>query len=112
MPVGDSHDGAYRQRRDVLVEALARDLPDARVTGVAAGLHALVELPAGIEEADAVARARARGIGLVSLAELRAGDARAAPALLLSYAASSEAEIQRGVRELAYAIGDVEARAS
>ena len=62
----------YRQRRDVLVEALARDLPDARVTGVAAGLHALVELPAGIEEADAVARARARGIGLVSLAELRA----------------------------------------
>ena len=101
-----------RQRRDALMEALARDLPDARVTGVAAGLHALVELPAGIKEADAVARARARGIGLVSLAELRAGDARAAPALLLSYAASSEAEIQRGVRELAHAIGDVEARAS
>ena len=35
----------YRQRHDVLVAALARWLPDATMSGVAAGLHVLVTLP-------------------------------------------------------------------
>lgn len=37
----------YRQRRDQLVAAVRLQLPAARVLGVAAGLHAIVELPPG-----------------------------------------------------------------
>src|SRR5699024_6141909 len=37
----------YRARRDALVAALGAALPEARVRGVAAGLHATVELPDG-----------------------------------------------------------------
>jgi GntR family transcriptional regulator/MocR family aminotransferase len=101
----------YRRRRDALVAALDRHLPDARVVGVAAGLHALIELPPDVNEARAVSAARARGIGLAALSELRSGDTPAPPALMLSYAAASEPQIERGVRELALAIGDSEAEA-
>jgi DNA-binding transcriptional MocR family regulator len=48
---------AYRRRRDRLVAALARDIPAVEVSGIAAGLHALVHLPAATAEADVVARA-------------------------------------------------------
>ncbi|MFI9723135.1 PLP-dependent aminotransferase family protein [Streptomyces sp. NPDC052396] len=36
---------AYRERRDALLAALDREFPGAEVTGVAAGLHAVVRLP-------------------------------------------------------------------
>lgn len=39
----------YRRRRDQLVEALAERAPDIRVSGIAAGLHAVLELPPGTE---------------------------------------------------------------
>ena len=35
----------YRARRDALVQRGRRHMPDARVTGLAAGLHAVVRLP-------------------------------------------------------------------
>jgi GntR family transcriptional regulator/MocR family aminotransferase len=101
----------YRRRRDALVSALDRHLPDAAVRGVAAGLHALVELPPGVDEGRAAAGARAHGIGLAALSELRSGDDAVAPALLLSYAALPEAAIQDGVRELALAIGEATVQA-
>ena len=39
----------YRRRRDQLVAALAQRAPDVRVTGMAAGLQAVLELPRGTE---------------------------------------------------------------
>jgi len=51
---------AYRRRRDHLVAAVRHHVPQARVTGVAAGLHALLELPAGVDEDEIIARAAAR----------------------------------------------------
>ncbi|WP_344524928.1 PLP-dependent aminotransferase family protein, partial [Streptomyces rectiviolaceus] len=39
----------YRRRRDQLVAALAARAPEVRVTGIAAGLHAVLELPPGTE---------------------------------------------------------------
>ncbi|MDX2785036.1 PLP-dependent aminotransferase family protein, partial [Streptomyces caniscabiei] len=36
---------AYRERRDVLVSALAEHFPGAEVSGIAAGLHVIVTLP-------------------------------------------------------------------
>ncbi|WTL50693.1 PLP-dependent aminotransferase family protein [Streptomyces sp. NBC_01497] len=40
----------YRRRRDQLVAAVAERAPGIRVTGIAAGLHAVLELPPGTEE--------------------------------------------------------------
>ena len=51
----------YRERRDALVAALARWIPEATPSGAAAGLHVLVTLPDGLDEAaviDAGARRR------------------------------------------------------
>ncbi|MBB1243897.1 PLP-dependent aminotransferase family protein [Streptomyces durbertensis] len=61
---------AYRERRDVLVAALGRWFPAARVTGVAAGLHAIVTLPARYgPTALFVERAARGGVALRALAE-------------------------------------------
>jgi GntR family transcriptional regulator / MocR family aminotransferase len=77
---------AYRQRRDRLVAALAREVPGVQITGIAAGLHVLVRLPAGVAEDDIVARGAARGLALRGLASCRAGDQVLDPALIVGYA--------------------------
>jgi GntR family transcriptional regulator/MocR family aminotransferase len=77
---------AYRQRRDRLVSALAREVPDVQVTGIAAGLHVLVRPPAGLAEADIVARATGRGLALQGLASCRGGKQELGPALIVGYA--------------------------
>jgi GntR family transcriptional regulator/MocR family aminotransferase len=65
----------YRSRRDHLVAALATRAPHIEVTGVAAGLHAVLRLPPGTERATVEAATR-RGIALDGLAEFRHPDAR------------------------------------
>ena len=77
---------AYRQRRDRLVSALAREVPAVQVTGIAAGLHVLVRLPAGLAEADIVARATSRGLALQGLGSCRGGEQELGPALIVGYA--------------------------
>jgi GntR family transcriptional regulator/MocR family aminotransferase len=76
----------YRQRRDRLVSALAREVPGIQVTGIAAGLHVLVRLPPGQAEDNVVARAAARGLALTGLASCRAGEQELGPALIVGYA--------------------------
>jgi GntR family transcriptional regulator / MocR family aminotransferase len=76
----------YRQRRDRLVAELARRVPQVRVTGIAAGLHALVTLPPGAAEADAVAAASRRGLLVHGVAESSAGVQDHEPALIVGYA--------------------------
>ncbi|WP_406416910.1 PLP-dependent aminotransferase family protein [Streptomyces sp. NBC_01614] len=60
----------YRSRRDRLVSALAAHAPDIEVTGVAAGLHAVLRLPPGSER-SVVKAATWQGIALEGLAEFR-----------------------------------------
>ncbi|HEY6746476.1 MAG TPA: PLP-dependent aminotransferase family protein [Mycobacteriales bacterium] len=76
---------AYRGRRDRLVAALAEHAPRARVTGVAAGLHALVHLPPGRTEAEVVAAAARRGLALEPLGLYATGSATHPPALVVGY---------------------------
>jgi GntR family transcriptional regulator/MocR family aminotransferase len=60
----------YRRRRDQLVAALARRAPDVRLTGMAAGLQAVLELPRGTERA--VVRAAARqGLAVSGITRFR-----------------------------------------
>ncbi|MPY34936.1 PLP-dependent aminotransferase family protein [Streptomyces adustus] len=60
----------YRGRRDRLVRALAARAPHIEVTGVAAGLHAVLRLPDGTEGSTVEAAAR-RGVALDGLAAFR-----------------------------------------
>jgi GntR family transcriptional regulator/MocR family aminotransferase len=94
----------YRRRRDVLVAALARELPEIEIRGIAAGLHILAVLPPDLDEARVLAEARARGVGLYGLGEhtLHAGREGA---LLLGYAVAPEPAIRAAVQELAEAVG-------
>ncbi|MFE5485356.1 PLP-dependent aminotransferase family protein [Streptomyces sp. NPDC056527] len=63
----------YRRRRDELVEAVAAHSPETRVSGIAAGLHAVLELPPGLE--PAVLRSAAwQGLALFGLNRFRHPD--------------------------------------
>lgn len=96
--------GLYRLRRDALVAALAEELPQARVDGIAAGLHAAVRLPADYDEA-AIRRETARhGIALEFLSDHCVGPPAGPPTLLIGYGRNSESVIRSGVRALAKAI--------
>jgi len=78
----------YRRRRDAVADALAAHLPDARVHGIAAGLHLCVELPPGADEFATVNRARERGVRVDAMGPMRVG-ASGPAAVVIGYAASS-----------------------
>jgi GntR family transcriptional regulator / MocR family aminotransferase len=77
---------AYRRRRDRLVAELARRAPQVRVTGIAAGLHALVLLPPGADEHAVVAEGSRRGLALQGLTEFSAGTQPHDAAVIVGYA--------------------------
>jgi GntR family transcriptional regulator/MocR family aminotransferase len=80
----------YRRRRDQLVAALAEHAPALRVSGIAAGLHAVVELPEGTERA-VIQAAAWQGLALEGLARFRHADAEAgSDALVISYGAPTD----------------------
>ncbi|MFC7818751.1 PLP-dependent aminotransferase family protein [Streptomyces sp. NPDC057367] len=76
----------YRRRRDALVAALAERAPDVRVTGIAAGLHAVLRLPPGTEQ-QTVRSAAWHGLAVHGLSTFRHPDADVAPldALVVGY---------------------------
>jgi GntR family transcriptional regulator/MocR family aminotransferase len=92
----------YRARRDALVAALSRELPDCPPAGVAAGLHLVMHLPPDADERAVLERARSRGVGLYGLSEHRVEPGP--PALLLGYGRITEAAIAAAVAELAAAV--------
>ena len=51
----------YARRRTALVDALARHAPAVRLTGLAAGFHAVAHLPDGVDEQRVVAAAAGAG---------------------------------------------------
>jgi len=89
---------AMRQRRDAVVVALARYLPAGRVSGIAAGLHLVVELPAGVDDQRLAERARAAGLGPLALSALR--QRPGPPGLVLGYATRRPDELVVAVRRL------------
>lgn len=80
----------YRRRRDQLVAALAERAPGIEVSGIAAGLHAVLELPPGTER-SVVQAAAFQGLRLDGLATYRHPDAPAGrDALVIGYGSPSE----------------------
>ena len=92
----------YRARRALLLEELARELPAARVRGVAAGLHALLELPGDRDEAAVARRCGEGGVHLQGLADFTRAHPRG-PALVLGYGLPSERQLREAVAVIAAA---------
>ncbi|HYM54467.1 MAG TPA: PLP-dependent aminotransferase family protein [Solirubrobacteraceae bacterium] len=97
----------YQRRRETLLEALGRWLPQARVSSLgAAGLFELVTLPEEVEEHTLLTAAAARGVGVEGLA-LHRFVPGGPPGLLLGYGNLSEPAIEHGVRLLGEAYEEV-----
>jgi GntR family transcriptional regulator/MocR family aminotransferase len=96
----------YRRRRDRLVATLRRRAPRVRISGIAAGLHALLELPGGVREEDVVAHAAARGLSLQGLGNYAHGPHTHAPALVVGYAKPPEHAFTGAVARLAAVLRD------
>jgi GntR family transcriptional regulator / MocR family aminotransferase len=77
---------AYRRRRDRLVAGLARRTPQLGVSGMNAGLHTVVSLPAGTSEAEIVEAARGRDLAVEGLAGYCVDDRPQPNALVVGYA--------------------------
>jgi GntR family transcriptional regulator/MocR family aminotransferase len=90
----------YSRRREALLDALARELPEARVSGAAAGLYLVVGLPAGVSEQAALAAARSRGIVLE-------GVGSSTPAFVVGYANLPDASVTAAVKALVRSLRDV-----
>jgi GntR family transcriptional regulator/MocR family aminotransferase len=94
----------YRARRDALLAAVARHLPGARVTGLAAGLHAVVQLPREVDGAALVKAARRRSVGVYPLGHAYMRVRPRHDGLVLGYASLAEPAIEEGIRRLALAL--------
>ncbi|MDA0165904.1 PLP-dependent aminotransferase family protein [Solirubrobacter ginsenosidimutans] len=91
----------YRERRDALVAALEERLPQCRVTGVAAGLHFLLRLPPGTDEAAVVARLAERRVRVRGLGGYRLAPNPGDPALVVGYGRLPLASIDALIDQLA-----------
>ncbi|MFZ0215136.1 MAG: PLP-dependent aminotransferase family protein [Candidatus Dormiibacterota bacterium] len=79
----------YRRRRDRLVALLRERVPAVEVSGIAAGLHAVVRLPPGTDEARVVSALAGRSIAVDGEGRFRAG-ASGPPALVVGYGTPPE----------------------
>jgi GntR family transcriptional regulator/MocR family aminotransferase len=97
-----------REKRAVLLEALAAAMPDARVRGIDAGLHVLLELPPKVDEATVVERAAAAGVRVQGLADFTRAHP-GPPALVLGYGLPSIRDLREAVEVIAGAAAAVRA---
>ena len=93
--------GTYARRRTALIEALGRHAPAVRLTGLAAGFHAVAHLPGSADEDEVVAQARRRSVGLYGMAPFRASHGTAPPQLVLGFGLVNERAIEAGIAAVA-----------
>jgi GntR family transcriptional regulator/MocR family aminotransferase len=93
--------GEYARRRTALVEALAEHAPEVRLTGLAAGFHAVAHLPDGADVEAVLEQARERGVGLYSMGATRSDRSPNPPRLVFGYGNTPVRAIQAGVAAVA-----------
>ena len=91
----------YARRRGVLIDSLARHAPGVRLTGLAAGFHAVAHLPDSADEQAVVAAARQRSVGLYAMGPQRATAAGAPPQLVLGFGNVGERAVESGIAAVA-----------
>ncbi|WP_431899584.1 PLP-dependent aminotransferase family protein [Nonomuraea sp. bgisy101] len=91
----------YRRRRDRLGTAVERRLPHARLSGIAAGLHAVLHLPGtGMAEAELLTHLAGRGIAVDALSMFYGRPEEAPLGVLIGYATPPEHAFDHALREL------------
>jgi GntR family transcriptional regulator/MocR family aminotransferase len=105
---------SYRQRRDLLAATVRSRLPRARVLGIEAGLHAIIELPDGTpDEGTVMAALRGASVGVHPLsAYQRPGPDRACPrpSLVVGYGTPPAHGYQAAISALVERLRDVAGR--
>jgi DNA-binding transcriptional MocR family regulator len=97
---------AYKARRDAMCRALAEHLPgECRFRVPQGGFSVWVELPAGMPSLPVLMLARAAGVDFLPAA-FALPDRKDAPALRLSFARNSSADIEAGIRVLCSVLAD------
>ncbi|ORA35345.1 PLP-dependent aminotransferase family protein [Mycobacterium aquaticum] len=87
----------YRRRRDTTLAAIAESLPQTAPSGVAAGLHIYLRLPAGTDEDALVRAARTRGLILSGARAHWADPGAAPPALVIGYGGIGDSALRDGI---------------
>jgi GntR family transcriptional regulator / MocR family aminotransferase len=95
--------GIYRSRRDRLRRALAEQLPQLTVEGVAAGMHVLLRLPPGLDDGRVAREATREGLRAEALSE-HALTHDGGPGLVLGYGRVHEDALGPAIAALARAI--------
>jgi GntR family transcriptional regulator/MocR family aminotransferase len=93
--------GVYARRRGALIWTLQRHAPGVRLTGLAAGFHAVAHLPEAADEDAVVAEALRRSVGLYGMAPFRATRGAAPPQLVLGFGLTGERAIEAGIAAVA-----------
>jgi GntR family transcriptional regulator/MocR family aminotransferase len=91
----------YASRRAALITALARHAPHIRLTGLAAGFHAVAHLPPSADEEAVAAAARVRQVGLYGMSGYRAFGSATPPQLVLGFGNTGERTIEPGIAAVA-----------
>lgn len=95
----------YRHRRDALVAALATSLPGASPSGLAAGLHLLLDLGEDAPDAgDVVREAARREVAVVDLRRYQAHPAARSRTLVLGYGNLADARVDEAAARLAASV--------
>jgi GntR family transcriptional regulator/MocR family aminotransferase len=87
----------YARRRDTLADSVARDAPEIRLTGLAAGFHVVAHLPEQVAESVLVSGARARSVALYGMSQYRSAGEERPGQLVLGFGNLSERSIRAGI---------------
>jgi GntR family transcriptional regulator / MocR family aminotransferase len=93
--------GVYAARRSELVDAIGQHLPLLELTGLAAGFHALAQLPEEANEAKIVDAAAQRSVGLHGLGRYRAPHSEGPPGIVFGFGDVRRDAISRGIATIA-----------
>jgi GntR family transcriptional regulator/MocR family aminotransferase len=100
-PAGMTGTCAACARCGVLIDFLARHAAGVRLTGLAAGFHAVAHLPESADEQEVVTAAGQRSVGLYGMGPQRAATAAAPPQLVLGFGNVSERAVESGIAAVA-----------
>jgi GntR family transcriptional regulator/MocR family aminotransferase len=91
----------YASRRARLIAALDQHAPGIKLTGLAAGFHAVAHLPASADEEAVAAAARERQVGLYPMGGYRVTGTAAPPQLVMGFGQVGERAIEPGIAAVA-----------
>jgi GntR family transcriptional regulator/MocR family aminotransferase len=99
----------YRRRRDALLEAISRELPELSALGAAGGLHLTLLLSPGMDATAVAEAARPLGLEIAPLSYYERGQTGKPPGLVVGYGRLPTAGVARAVKALSRALATTRA---